>query len=128
MEYSLTTTTDKDGEKTRNGKFTFLGKEYTLRDNPVRFALGGLLSISIFIALLGSLFYLGSRLVETMNNTSLFHTGIEIFYILFLVGFVTMGVITLLGIIKYMITGCGQPFIKIERYENGFSFSYLTWK
>jgi len=128
MEYSLTTTTDKDGEKTRNGKFTFLGKEYKLRDNPVRFALGGLLSISIFIALLGSLFYLGSRLVETMNNTSLFHTGIEIFYILFLVGFVTMGVITLLGIIKYMITGCGQPFIKIERYENGFSFSYLTWK
>jgi hypothetical protein len=118
MEFNIETDKE-DGKITREGTFTFLGQKYSLKDNPFKFILGGLISISL------SVFLLISSLTLLMTYSSVLILFIsQIIPILFYI----IGTVIVLGVIKYAITGNAQPFMKIETSEGYFSVSLFKWE
>jgi len=100
-------------------KFIFHNKEYTWDENPIKFLIGGFITISTFIVLFSGMIFVFGTLVTTFSSVI-----IQIISVILLI----IGLITILGVLKYVVTGTAQPFMKIETGDGRFSVSYLTRK
>lgn len=117
MKWSINSESDNNGREI-SGHFNILGQTYTYEENKLAFTLGGLGLVTIFSAVLAMTMHVLSNLLTAYDGAITSIVGV------ILAGLMLM---SLIGGVKYAVTGDARPFVKVKSEENGAKITFFEW-